>query len=160
MTIEVRPAELRDAPGIAGVHVRGWQETYAHLVPAEDLDRMRVEQRELRWREILTGDDSETWVAADGDVVVGFAGTSPGRDDDSPRPLELQSIYVLASHHGTGAGQRLLDAALGDRPAFLWVARDNPRANAFYARNGFGPDGATDTHSLLGTPVEAIRLVR
>jgi hypothetical protein len=33
----------------------------------------------------------------------------------------------------------LLDAAVGSAPAFLWVAVDNPRAHAFYARNGPEP---------------------
>ena len=160
MTIEVRPAVLADARGIAEVHVQGWREAYAHLVPGEDLARMSVEQRELRWTEILSAEDADFWVATDGERVVGFAGTSSGRDTDSPRELELQSIYLLATHYGSGAGQRLLDAALGDQPAYVWVATDNPRARAFYTRNRFEPDGATDTHSLLGTPVEATRLVR
>jgi GNAT superfamily N-acetyltransferase len=72
----------------------------------------------------------------------------------------LPSIYVVASHYGSGAGQRLLDAALGDLPAFLWVADDNPRARAFYARNGFVPDGTTKVGPVAGTPVLEVRLVR
>ena len=38
--------------------------------------------------------------------------------------------------------QRLYDEAVGGRDAYLWVLRDNARARAFYARNGFVPDGA------------------
>lgn len=56
------------------------------------------------------------------------------------------------------SGQRLLDAAIGDRDAFLWVFRDNPRAPAFYVRNGFAPDGAERVEKFFG-PVE-IRMVR
>ena len=55
---------------------------------------------------------------------------------DAPRDLELESLYVLASRHGSGAGQSLLDAVISDRPAYLWVADNNPRARAFYTRNG------------------------
>jgi L-amino acid N-acyltransferase YncA len=135
MTIEVRPAELADARGIAEVHVQGWREAYAHLVPAANLARLSADQRELRWNEILPQGDVDVWVATDGDRLVGFAGVSAGRDADSPRALELERIYLLASHYGTGLGQRLLDAAICDEPAFLWVATDNPRARAFYARN-------------------------
>lgn len=38
---------------------------------------------------------------------------------------------VLASHYGSGAGQQLLDAAVGDGGAYLWIADENPRALAF-----------------------------
>jgi GNAT superfamily N-acetyltransferase len=159
MTIDVRPAVAADARGIAEVHVQGWREAYPHLVPAEALARLSVEQRELRWREILEQPES-TWVAVDDGRVIGFAGSGPGQHAENPRPVELHSIYILASHYGTGAGQRLLDAAIGDAPAFLWVASDNPRARAFYERNGFVADGAVDEHSLAGTPVQASRMVR
>jgi GNAT superfamily N-acetyltransferase len=160
MTIEVRPAVRSDAHEIAGVHVRAWQEAYAHLAPVENLARLSVERHELRWNEILPLPEAVIWVAVDDGELVGFAGSSPSRDVDAPRPLELQSIYVLASHHGTGAGQRLLDAVLGSAPAYLWVADDNPRARAFYARNGFIPDGVTKVGPVAGTDILEARLVR
>ncbi|MFC8599798.1 GNAT family N-acetyltransferase [Isoptericola sp. NPDC057191] len=70
--------------------------------------------------------------------VRGLAGShEPVRD------RELWLLYVLAAHHGTGAGQALLDTALPPgTPAQLWVAEANPRARRFYERNGFLPDGA------------------
>lgn len=163
MTVEVRPALLQDAGGIAEVHVAAWSETYSHLIPAEALARQNVEQRTLRWAEKISGAASanlRAWVAVDGRVIIGFATSSSGHLPDEPRDLELPTIYVLASHHGGGAGQHLLDAALGDAPAFLWVADDNPRAHAFYARNGFVADGTTKVGPVAGTPVLEIRLVR
>ena len=161
MTIVVRPALVTDALGIAQVHVGAWQEAYAHLVPAESLARQNVDQRARRWAEIIGEQTENVWVAVDdGLEVVGWVSTSSGRGENPPRQLELDGLYVLASQYGTGVGQLLLDTAIADAPAFLWVADDNPRARAFYARNGFVPDGATDTHSLAGTPVRAIRLVR
>lgn len=33
-------------------------------------------------------------------------------------------IYIALDYHGSGAGQALLDATLGE-PAGLWVAKDN-----------------------------------
>ena len=32
-------------------------------------------------------------------------------------------------------------AAIGESPAYLWVAEGNPRALAFYLKHGFRPDG-------------------
>lgn len=158
MTVEIRPAVLPDARGIAEVHVLAWQETYNHLAPVEDLARLKVEQRELRWRELLVDQTTHAWVAIVDDRIVGFAGTSRGHG--SPCDLELESIYVLGEQHGTGIGQELLDAAIGTDPAYLWVAADNPRARAFYERNEFLADGEEDTHSIVGTAVLAVRLVR
>ena len=50
---------------------------------------------------------------------------------------------MLASAHGTGAGAGLLDAVLSQsEAAALWVADPNPRAQAFYRKHGFIPDGS------------------
>ena len=98
------------------------------------------------------------WVAAVDDEVVGWANASTGRDADGPRDLELEGLYVLEAHHGTGVGQALVDAVIGDRPAYLWVLADNPRAQAFYRRNGFTPDGASKFDELW--QVTELRFVR
>ncbi|HEX4401080.1 MAG TPA: GNAT family N-acetyltransferase [Galbitalea sp.] len=160
MTILVRRAELSDARGIAEVHVQGWREAYAHLVPEENLARLSVDQRELRWAEIIPHPNADIWVATDVDRVIGFAGGGTSQDPEPVRDLELQSLYVLADYYGTGAGQRLLDAVLSDKPASLWVADDNPRARAFYARNRFVPDGIEKMGPLMGTDILETRLVR
>jgi L-amino acid N-acyltransferase YncA len=160
VTIDVRPAELSDARGIAEVHVQAWQEAYSHLVPAANLAKQSVDQRALRWAEIIDDDVTDVLVAVHGDVIIGWATASTGRDADAPRARELEGIYVLARVYGSGAGQSLLDAAVADSPAYLWVADDNPRARAFYARNGFQPDGLTKIGPLAGTDILETRLVR
>ncbi|WP_155849868.1 GNAT family N-acetyltransferase, partial [Arthrobacter sp. H41] len=73
---------------------------------------------------------------------VGIATSGPGRDPDRPG-FELHHIYTLNRTHGSGLGQRLLHIAIGTRPAYLWILEGNPRAERFYVRNGFIPDGTT-----------------
>ncbi|OYC98682.1 hypothetical protein CI089_05020 [Microbacterium sp. Yaish 1] len=107
-----------------------------------------------------THDLGRTWVAVTGGSIVGFAVSGSSRDVPPVAPVELYAIYVLAAHHGTGAGQALLDAALGDERASLWVLDDNPRAHAFYARNGFRPDGAAKDDTSWGESISEVRLVR
>lgn len=153
----VRPARLADAEGIAHVHAASWRETYGRFVDdPENSTWFRVEGRITMWRTILGEDPSQT-VVAEGTGIVGFASTAPTPEPDAARPEELTMIYVLENAHGTGTGQALLDAVLGDRPASLWVAADNPRAHAFYRRNGFHPDG---TESAFGPIPRTGRLVR
>lgn len=87
--------------------------------------------------------------------MIGFAAAGPKRGVEwqrgappSPVALELHHLYTLTPAHGSGLGQRMLDTAIADRDAFLWILNDNPRAERFYRRNGFVPDG----HSLLCGP--------
>jgi ribosomal protein S18 acetylase RimI-like enzyme len=161
----VRPATTADAPGIAIVHVKSWQQTYAHLVPAAKLAELSVELRAAAWSNILAECRTSVWVATrgsddDASQIVGWASTGAGRGSDMPRPVELEGLYVLAELHGRGVGQALLDTALGSNPASLWVAADNPRSHTFYRKNGFEPDGVTDTYPLLGMDIEVVRLMR
>ncbi|WP_369126832.1 GNAT family N-acetyltransferase, partial [Aeromonas veronii] len=88
---------------------------------------------------------------------IGFAAVEATPGADAVRPEELTMLYLLASTHGGGAGQALLDAVLADRPASLWVAADNPRAHAFYRRNRFAPDGTTGTFGPIGSTIRMVR---
>ena len=155
----VRAATVDDADGIARVHIGSWRETYAGLVEPGELDELSVERRTQRWTANL-GAGTEAWVAELDGGVIGFSSTGGGDHAEQPRPLELSMLYVLEGHHGNGAGQALLDAAIGDSPAFLFVARDNPRAIRFYERNGFAFDGVGEEFPLVRTPIVSLRMVR
>ncbi|WP_420367068.1 GNAT family N-acetyltransferase [Curtobacterium sp. L1-20] len=155
----VRSATIGDAEAIARVHASSWRETCGHLV--DDLDSnpwFDVERRIGMWRSNLEGDILTTMVAVDATGVIGFAAVqNTAEEPDAVRPEELGMLYVLARAHGSGAGQALLDAVLGQRPASLWVAADNPRAHSFYRRNGFNSDGATSSFGPIGATVRLVR---
>lgn len=142
----IRRATVDDAEAYARTHVAALHETYAHIMPQEFHDHYDAElPTMIRSRRAALADDDgvASWVAFDASgVPVGIARSGPGRDDDRP-DFELHHIYTLASTHGSGLGQRLLDTAVGSTPAYLWILNDNPRAERFYARNGFIPDGTT-----------------
>ncbi|PYY64447.1 GNAT family N-acetyltransferase [Curtobacterium sp. MCPF17_003] len=156
--VVIRPAAVDDAESIGRVHAASWRETYGHFVddpnanPWFDVDR-RIEM----WRSNLDQAAFFTAVAVDQTGILGFAAVQATAEPDAVRPEELTMLYVLARAHGGGAGQALLDAALGGRPASLWVAADNPRARAFYRRNGFAPDGATSSFGPVETTVRLVR---
>ncbi|UOE43537.1 GNAT family N-acetyltransferase [Agromyces larvae] len=153
----VRDATVADAPGVAQAHWDSHQTTYVEpgLVRRDRVEGWSMRNRVLVWTAnaaisegIYPPPDGfhrmSLHVAVDDDGrVVGFACTSIDAEPDGPRPLQLEALYLLEEFHGTGAGQALLDAALGDRPAYLWALDVNPRAHAFYRRNGFELDGTT-----------------
>jgi len=158
--MSVRIATRDDAAGIAGVHIRAWQQTYAALVEPGELDDLPVDRRSQRWTDIIDEGRTTVYVAEVDDSIVGFASAGSRRDHEFVRPLELEALYVLAEYHGTGVGQSLLDAAIGDVPAFLFVAERNPRATRFYERNRFVFDGVEESFPLVRTPVRSLRMVR
>lgn len=111
------------------------------------------------------GDAADERFAVEGGRAIGIAmaGAAPSGADveASPRGRLLWSIYVLASQHGTGVGQALLDAVLGDEPAFLWVEKTNARAQAFYRKNGFALDGVEKVEEDGNWPgITEVRMVR
>ena len=141
--VHLRPARPGDAAGLGACHVACWREAYAHLLSPAFLAALDVEDHTQRWqRGLNTPGEHVLLVAVAGDQVVGFAMAGPSPDDPPVRHWALRALYLRAAQHGTGVGQALLNAAIGDRPCAVWVAEDNPRARAFYARNGFRPDGA------------------
>lgn len=156
--ITTRPARPDDAERIADIRVTGWRESYEHLMSAELLERNSSNPGRIR-ASIESG--TPVVVAEIDGEVVGFAcaSTPLPNEEEPPRDLQLWFIYQYARVHGSGTGQQLLDAALGDRPAFLWVLEGNPRAIAFYRRNGFLPDGTRKIDPDLENLPE-IRMVR
>jgi len=160
MVVNIREARPEDAGRLGVVHVQCWRESYADLLSQQLLDSIRPEDRASRWEQIIASPSDQQWVAEVDGEIVGFAGTGPPRDDDAPRELELYAVYVLTAHYGTGAGQALLDAGIGTEPSFLWIATENPRAEAFYRRNGFEFDGVTKVAPFFGEMLSESRMVR
>jgi ribosomal protein S18 acetylase RimI-like enzyme len=168
---EVRRAEPDDAPALVRTHLACWRQAYSHLLSEHFLATREADaaRRAQVWRDAIARGGGP-WVAVDDGDVVGLSlavdPDAPGRArldshlaEDQPPGLELAMLYLLESHHGSGLGQRLLDAAVGAGAAFLWVAEDNPRARAFYARNGFRWDGLRRTEPSF-EDMAVVRLVR
>lgn len=158
----LRGPRLDDAPRVAATHVQAWRETYPGILSDELLAGLDVRKHTVMWERIaatLDGDRRALLVLdGDGDVC-GFGMAGPARDPEPPRELELYFIYLLDRVKGTGVGQRLIDGLLGDEPALVWVAALNPRARAFYERNGFRPDGASKVIEEWDNVLD-IRMVR
>ncbi|MBF0815003.1 GNAT family N-acetyltransferase [Microbacterium paludicola] len=159
--VVVRAARPEDARAMARVHALAWQETYRGLMRDEVLDAPdAVERRERMWTNVLTriGGSGQRAAVADRDgAVVGIALAGPPEGDDAPQARQLYLIYLLAAEHGSGVGGPLLEAVLAPTEgAFLWVADPNPRAQAFYRRHGFTPDGRSE----VDDGVREIRMIR
>jgi len=164
MTFTLRVPVLADADELAALHVSTWQETYTELLPEGYFDEGYLDRRREMWTRMLGDphDDVIVRIAEDDGRIIGFAVS--GRPigslaAEAPRDRHLYMLYVAADHHGGGVGTALLGGVLGDGPAMLWVAKENPRAIAFYRRNGFEFDGVEEVDP--GAPaITDARMVR
>ena len=164
MTFTTRMPVPSDANEIAELHVSTWREAYAHLLPEDHFSAEYIDRRHRMWKHVLANpsEDVVVRVAESDGAIIGFAWAGPPPDEEGAEPpcdRELYAIYVAAGHYGGGAGQTLLDEALGAGPAMLWVAKENPRATAFYVRNGFRFDGVEriDPYAPLITAARMLR---
>jgi GNAT superfamily N-acetyltransferase len=91
-------------------------------------------------------------VAVDGAEPVGYASLLPARTyGEQPQVLpglgHLWHLFVLRDWWGSGVATHLLNEATDEArrreytAVRLWTPRDNPRARAFYAREGWTPTG-------------------
>jgi GNAT superfamily N-acetyltransferase len=101
---------------------------------------------------------SQRWLAEQDGELVGFAAAGPNDENDVDVPLKLYAVYVRKAYWGTGLGYRLMNQALGDEDAVLWVFRDNIRSREFYSRQGFVADGREQVEPEFGAP--EIRMIR
>ncbi len=162
MDYQLRHATPEDAEATVLMHTLSHEECYAHLLSPQFFAARRdaIPERVERRRKHLGGPEPRIIAVDYNNEVVGFADAGPGRDEDGPVPLELYSIYILGRAQGMGLGTALLQAAVGDSPAYLWVLEDNPRAQAFYRRHGFLPDGKRGLLPPEWESVPEMRMVR
>jgi ribosomal protein S18 acetylase RimI-like enzyme len=168
MGVSVRPMEPADARQLGAMHHQAWIDTYGAVLGEEYFTRRwTLLDSVSRWQAVLTSaadPDMVRLVALGAGAVVGFVTAGPGRTVEgrpcAVREVELWGLYVARRLHGTGVGQELLDTAIvPGTEAEVWVFRDNARARAFYARNGFEPDGAQFSDERFPELPE-VRLVR
>lgn len=158
----LRPAEVEE---LAAAHRRIWQSTYATLLSAEALARLTPEAFVHPWTEraqLLAQDKplpggEQILIVRSGGSPVGFISVGDPRDDEPPAARQVWALNLLPEHHGTGLAQEMMRRGLGDREAYLWVARGNDRAVRFYRRQGFTTDGASQERRDGMTEIRMVR---
>ena len=156
--VEIRSARPHDAAAVRDIGIRVFSATFGHSVtPAQLRAYLDEAYAPAAVAADLADAAKDVLVAtapAGAPAVVGFAQLSRGPPeacvDHLDAPVELQRLYVDASHHGRGVGRALVceaerrAAAAGFRHLWLGVWEDNGRAQAFYARMGYAKAGRHD----------------
>ncbi len=139
--MSIRKAVLKDASGIARVHVDSWRTTYKGIVPDTYLASLSYENREQMWMSGI--EQNHVYIAEDDNgQIVGFATGGKERTGKYEAFVgELYAIYLLEGHQGKGIGRMLVQSVVDDllekklNSMLIWAIEENP-ACRFYETLG------------------------
>lgn len=141
--MKIRQAEIEDAPYIAQVQVRSWQESYKGIIDSAYLEAMSIGERTIRWKEWLSQGPSHIVFVLEDDKkeICGFI--SGGRiRTDHPYDSEVYAFYLLKEYQQKGYGTRMLRrfshqlVNQGNNSMIVWVLKDNPSKRAYISAGG------------------------
>jgi ribosomal protein S18 acetylase RimI-like enzyme len=166
--MSIRPAQTRDAPLIALLHIRTWQAAYRGQLPSDFLAALDadLDRRTAWWERSIANAGSRgqsQLLAFEGDRVIGFVTFGPSEDERAPRLGQVYAIYVDPGYWGRGYGRDLFDSAVrgltdaGFSAATLWVLETNARARRFYEAAGWLADGANKTEQRGDVELREVR---
>lgn len=161
--VSIRPLRVEELEAALRMKNQGWRQAYRGRLSPEILVSLddTVDAQAEAWRLGFDPQDEVPSVAVDENGrIVGIAAGGPARGEDPPAAVELFMLYVLEEYYGTGLGQELAAAAIGDAAACVWVLEGNERAIAFYRKLGFAPNGEREQLSDRWNGLSEIRMVR
>jgi hypothetical protein len=80
--MNIRRAQVNDAPKLAQVHVDSWQVAYRGLIPDSFRERFTYSRRENAFRQALSANLEETYLVEDNDRSVAILTIGASRDAD------------------------------------------------------------------------------
>jgi ribosomal protein S18 acetylase RimI-like enzyme len=160
--VTIRPATTTDAEAIARVDIASWRGAYSEILSDSYLSSLDVSERAGRWNAAVAARDVTVLVAEDESGTVGFTSVGPSRDEDAePGNLEIYAIYLHPRAWGSGVARDLmrtvLDGLAPGTVVSLWILQGNERAQHFYRRHGFQPDGTERIDDIGGQPLTQLR---
>ncbi|GAB3168487.1 GNAT family N-acetyltransferase [Myceligenerans halotolerans] len=163
--VSIRPARAEDADDIARVDIASWRGAYSEMLPGSYLSSLDAEERAALWRDAVAAEGTRILVAETSGGTVGFTSVGPSRDEDAEDgDLEIYAIYLHPKAWGSGVARDLMRQVLGDVPdgasVTLWILAENERAQHFYRRHGFAPDGTERIDEIGGKPMTQLRYRR
>lgn len=142
--ITIRPAQARDAPGIAAIHCASWRDTYSNVLSPEFLAGPIEQNRSELWSARLAApDEARQVLVAESPATGPAAFLSAYRDADAQWGSLIENLHVSLVLRGQGIGERLIRAAAtalaaqaGGAGVYLWVFEANQGGLRFYQRLG------------------------
>lgn len=154
--IIITPASLQHIYALQLIGRQTFYETFAAVNTEADMAKYLDETFNTeKIKSELTNPFSLFYLASNNEEAIGYLKLNFGpaqsdlQDDTS---LEIERIYVKAAYHGKQVAQQLfataMEVALAHNKSYIWLGvwEKNPRAIAFYKKNGFTEFG---THIFM-----------
>lgn len=147
--IHIREASLDDAKLLTDLSYTTFWDAFAHHPKNAPDDLNHYMRQAFNVEQIsaeLAADDAVFLIASINDKPAGYAKLIIGSSEvgvAAENPIELSRLYSHQEYLGKGVGQNLMDACFSLATAhnhdvmWLGVWEFNPRAQAFYRKNGF-----------------------
>lgn len=149
--MDLRPLTSQDAEAYEALYLEGVTNfPTAFLRTAEEVRATRSDEIA---RVLDSGKITGAFEAGD---LIGLAGLEPHNLTATQHRAMIGPFYVKPSHHGGGVAQALMDelvrraGEMGVIQLELVVWSGNPRAQKFYARNGFVQTGVMPRSVRIG----------
>lgn len=145
MGVQVTTGGTADAAGLAAVAAATFPLACPpSLSPTDVAAFITANLSEDRFSDYLTDPDRRVLTVRDDGRIIGYAMLV--RPAGGPE-VELSKFYLLPGHHGSGAADLLMRAAVdwaagsGAQRIWLGVNQKNERAHGFYRKQGFEVTG-------------------
>lgn len=145
--LQIIPVTAEHSDALASLARRTFEQAFASGNDPQDLAAYLDQAfTSAKMREEVSCADSQFYFAILDGTPAGYLKLNTGEAQTEQMPdsaLEIERIYVDAAHHGTGVGKKLFDFAVefaaqhGCDQVWLGVWEENPKAIAFYERQGF-----------------------
>jgi len=147
LPFSIYPVQLEDIPSLQQVARDTFIEAFGPDNSQRNMDIYVAEAFNVqKIKEELTNSNSRFYFVKKGPTIIGYLKLNKGTaqtESVEGNSLEIERIYVTGAHHGTGAGQILMDTALEvarkENYDYVWLGvwERNPKAIRFYEKNGF-----------------------
>ena len=140
--INIVTASLDDASSLGFIQSQTWLDSYVN--EEQGIFKADIQAKVDQWNKDgdqriaaeLSKTNSHTWVAKDGDKVIGFAAVLKDANEN-----RIQALHVLPEYQGQGIGTALLKKALEwlgvEKKIIIEVVAYNVRAQDLYQKFGF-----------------------
>lgn len=145
--IKVKQVTLNDIDQLQEIGKRTFYETFSAGNTEENMKKYLEEGFSVgKLAAELNDKNAEFYFATLGSRVIGYLKLNFGQSQTELKDegaLEIERIYVLKEFHGNKVGQVLYETAIQSAKQksaeYVWLGvwEENPRAIAFYKKNGF-----------------------